>query len=95
MLIKQQVNLAAEDPDGYDGLKLAAQAGYSEIVRELLDKMVDSLKPLRSGDTAIHLAAEFGHPLTVGILLKKSPNGVYYMNNRKYSSLHLAAARAT
>ncbi|KID74344.1 Ankyrin repeat-containing domain protein, partial [Metarhizium brunneum ARSEF 3297] len=93
MLIKQRVNLAAEDSDGYDGLKLAAQAGYSEIVRELLDKMVDPLKPLRSGDTAIHLAAEFGHPLTVGILLKKSPNGVYYMNNRKYSPLHLAAAR--
>ncbi|KAK9442279.1 Ankyrin repeat-containing domain protein [Metarhizium brunneum] len=88
-----KVNLAAEDSDGYDGLKLAAQEGYSEIVRELLDKMVDPLKPLRSGDTAIHLAAEFGHPLTVGILLKKSPNGVDYMNNRKYSPLHLAAAR--
>ncbi|KJK82552.1 hypothetical protein H634G_02158 [Metarhizium anisopliae BRIP 53293] len=70
MLIKQRVNLAAEDSDGYDGPKLAAQAGYSEIV-----------------------PAEFGHPLTVGILLKKSPNGVYYMNNRKYSPLHLAAAR--
>lgn len=93
MLIKQRVNLAAEDSDGYDGLKLAAQAGYSEIVRELLDKMADPLKLLRSGDTAIHLAAEFGHPLTVGILLKKSPNGVDYMNNRKYSPLHLAAAR--
>jgi len=106
LLIDVGAPLHPSDSRGYDALKYAAEAGFADIVRSIIeanrsDRMPDASKiPMESLinrqserlDTALHLAAANGHLETVNILLEESLGADLDMRNQRgFTPLHCAA----
>jgi ankyrin repeat protein len=90
-LVQFGADWAMEDSSGYDALHLAAQGGFSDIVNTLLHLGADPQKKGGpDGDTALHLAARFDHPLTLHNLLHFTTD-TEVPNSRSYTPLHIAA----
>ena len=64
--------LTMEDSNGYLPIHYAAQAGDADLVRRMVEDWEPSLLDATTGDgeTALCIAAHYGHPRTVEILLK-------------------------
>ncbi|KAF4612471.1 hypothetical protein G7Y89_g15606 [Cudoniella acicularis] len=69
-----KADLKSVNGSGYDALELAAQSGFSDIVEFLLGCNGSIDEPAPDGNTTLHLAVEFGHPITSQALLKVHEN---------------------
>lgn len=90
-LISAGAVVAAEDHQGRSCLHLAAQAGFTDIVKFLIEKhRLGTEKTDKEGNTALHWAVEYGHLSTVRTLLDFS-QGCNRVNNADATPLRLAA----
>jgi len=90
-LVRLGADWAIEDTSGYDALHMAARGGFSDIVDILLPLGADPHKKGGpDGNTAVHLAVRFDHPITLRKLLR-SPRDTELRNSRSYTPLHVAA----
>ncbi|RYP64180.1 hypothetical protein DL771_008871 [Monosporascus sp. 5C6A] len=94
ILLAQGADVSAENSSGYDPLKYAAMGGFPELLTLLLqDNVVDKASE-SDGNTALHLAAEYGHYKAAEILLQKTsdaPKLIHTMNTSGLSPIHIAA----
>ena len=67
-----QVDVNVTDDEGRTALMFACLGGHVDCARELLQAGALALQPDRSGRTALHWAARFGHRLLVKLLLSWS-----------------------
>ncbi|KAG5800550.1 hypothetical protein H9Q69_000437 [Fusarium xylarioides] len=103
LLVHKRASLGLSDYKGYTALAHAADAGFSDVVRELIKGNVSDILPEVAEnqqslfvnpqndehDTPLHLAASHGHSQVVQILLQ---NGAKPQMRNKigYTPLHLA-----
>ncbi|PQE04929.1 Ankyrin repeat-containing domain protein [Rutstroemia sp. NJR-2017a BBW] len=101
ILLAQNADVSKENSSGYDPLKYAAMGGFPKLLTLLIkhiahgeynddgDKGSDS-----DGNTALHLAAAYGHLKAAEILLQKSSDAlklIHTINNSNLSPIHIAA----
>lgn len=73
LLHHEVLKVCQSNSDGHTALHLAAQNGYEEITRLLLDRMPDIMARDRVGRTALHLASLNEHSRIVEILVQIEP----------------------
>ncbi|RYP42216.1 hypothetical protein DL767_000380 [Monosporascus sp. MG133] len=95
ILLAQGADVSAENSSGYDPLKYAAVGGFPELLTLLLQANADGDKASESdGNTALHLAAAYGHYKAAEILLHKSSDAsklIHTLNTPGLSPIHIAA----
>jgi ankyrin repeat protein len=74
VLISNKVNWKACDKNGCDMLHYAAEFGYTDLARILLDLGLDPDQPCLSGETALHRAAKAGRYAVAKLLVEHGAN---------------------
>ena len=93
--IKKGASVETKGFNGRTPLLNACGSGAVEMVKHLLQRKVDVGATSGPGDTeakAIHLAAAFGHPRTITVLLEQFPSMVAMQNSKEDLPMHVAAA---
>lgn len=91
-LMRLNADLTLGDEDGYDALHLATRGGFSDIVDTILAEYHGPLRAsLKDGNTAVHLAAQYDHPITLRRLMLSSSMDVELQNKQLYGPLHIAS----
>ncbi|PQE32903.1 Ankyrin repeat-containing domain protein [Rutstroemia sp. NJR-2017a WRK4] len=101
ILLAQNADVTKKSSSGYDPLKYAAMGGFSELLTLLLQHIADGeynddgdKGSDSDGNTALHLAAAYGHLKAAEILLKKSSDAlklIHTVNNSDLSPIHISA----
>lgn len=79
------------DPEGWTPVMVAADRGFSRIVRVLMDNGAEVSVSARDGNTALISAAQRGHLAVVQMLLEGKAN-VQAVTSQGFTALHVAAA---
>ncbi|XP_063725447.1 uncharacterized protein LOC134853386 [Symsagittifera roscoffensis] len=79
---------------GFTPLHLAAESGWENLVRLLLNSpgVQPDVHTSLHGTTPLHLAAQAGHSNVIGLLLSKHEGLLSVYDGRDRSALHMAAA---
>ncbi|CAM9571834.1 unnamed protein product [Lampetra fluviatilis] len=76
-------------------LHLAATGGQLDVCRTLLQLTADVNAADDGGQTALHLAADSGHPSVVALFVERHPALVAVADGRGRTCAHIAAARGS
>nr|UPO70950.1 sTRP5 [Mesobuthus martensii] len=82
-----------EDAFDNNPLHVAAENGYADVLKILLENGADIHSKNEDGETAMHLAAKSGHRNIVKLLLETSKSIVNAEDEEKNTPLHVAALK--